>query len=231
MADDLVCDGRGWYKTYRQLDQWEWYKDSHMVHLFIHLLNKANFEDKRWEGITVKRGQFITSLDSLSSETGISRQTVRTCLNKLKSTHEITQQSTHRYTIITITKYNTYQSGIDEPNTVINTVTNTRLTHHQHTTNTNEEVKNKRSIIMPPFFEDFWKVYPTRNGHKVGKAKTLKLFASLPDGDKELIVRAAANYAKSKTAKDGYAKDPERFLKDDYWKDWIETKKEDSDFL
>ncbi len=96
--------------------------------------------------------------------------------------------------------------------------------------------KDNKPILKPyiPLFEKFWEAYPLRNGHKVGKQKTYKLFASLLNGDRELIIQAAQNYAKSKLAKDGYAKDPERFLKDDYWRDWLEVKKQkqgESEFI
>lgn len=99
----------GWIKTYRKLQEWEWYTDSHMVHLFIHLLLEANHRDRRWRGITIKRGQVLTSRGKLSFETGISERTIRTCLKRLKATNEVTIQSTNRFTLITICNYGSYQ--------------------------------------------------------------------------------------------------------------------------
>lgn len=205
---------------------WGWYKHSDTKSIFIHLLLIANNQDNEWNNITVKRGQAITSLPHLSRDTGISIQSIRTCLNRLKSTGEITDKSTNKYRIITIIKYDTYQSQKETINRQINNQTNRQSTGNQQAINSKQEVKKERSIIYPPFFEDFWKAYPKRNGNKVGKAKTLKLFVHLLNGDRELIIKAAENYAASKTAKEGFAKDPERFLKDDYWKDWIEAKQD-----
>lgn len=116
-----------------------------MFHIFSHLLNKANYEDKYWQGILVKRGQLITSLPHLSEETGISIQSVRTCLNHLKSTGEITDKSTNKYRLITIVKYNTYQCGEEVTNQQTNRQTNSQLTGNQQATNSNEEVKKERS--------------------------------------------------------------------------------------
>jgi len=36
----------GWLKLHRKFKEWEWYQDSKMVHLFIHLLVTANHQNK-----------------------------------------------------------------------------------------------------------------------------------------------------------------------------------------
>lgn len=106
----------GWIKTYRKLVKWEWYKDSAMVHLFIHLLITANYREEKWRGILIKRGQLITSRKMLSNQTGISEQSIRTCLERLKSTNEITIKSTNRNSIITVCNYDNYQCMENEAN-------------------------------------------------------------------------------------------------------------------
>lgn len=107
-------DDNGWIKIYRILADWEWYTDSHMVHLYIHLLISANSRDKRWRGIEVKRGQLVTSLDKLHAQTGISVRSLRTCLERLESTGEIEQKTTNAYRLITICKYGIYQAREEE---------------------------------------------------------------------------------------------------------------------
>lgn len=106
----------GWIKLHRKLKEWEWYNDSQMVHLFIHLLFGANYEAKQWKGVTVNRGQIITGRKQLSKETGISEQSIRTCMERLKSTNELTIKSTNRYSIITICNYDSYQLSEDDSN-------------------------------------------------------------------------------------------------------------------
>ena len=141
-----------WLKLYRKLTEWEWYTDSHMVHLFLHLLIKANSSDKNWRGITVKKGQLITNLNALSVQTGISKQSVRTCLNRLEKTGEINTQTNTRFTVITICKFDSYQDNGKTINTQTNTHINTPLTHDQHTANTpsthTKEYKNIRKITV-----------------------------------------------------------------------------------
>lgn len=133
----------GWIKTYRKLMEWEWYTDSHMVHLFIHLILKANHEDKRHRGKIIKRGQLVTSRNILSIETGISEQTIRTCLERLKLTNELTIQSTNRNSVITICNYDSYQEKKEETNQPTNQPTNQQVTNHQ---TRSKEVKNNSTI-------------------------------------------------------------------------------------
>ncbi len=130
----------GWIKIHRRLKEWEWYHDSKMVHLFIHLLISANHKDKKWMGNNVKRGQLIVGLNSLNNDTGITIQSLRTCLKRLEETKEISIKTTNRFTIITLCKYESYQ--------VEQQTTNKQLTNKQQTTNkqltTNKKVKKEK---------------------------------------------------------------------------------------
>ena len=117
----------GYVKEYRSIMQWEWYTDYKTAHLFRHCILKANYEAKKWRGIEIRVGQFVTSLAHLAQETGLSIQNVRTSLNKLKSTQEITCKTTSQNTIITINNYDKYQER--------NTNFNKQLTNEQQTTN------------------------------------------------------------------------------------------------
>ena len=71
---------------------------------------------------------------------------------------------------------------------------------------------------FPVWFEDFWRTYPANaSGRRRGKAKTYGLVKSLSDDDQRLIVSAAKAYAAEKTE---FVRDPERFVKDDFWRDY-----------
>jgi hypothetical protein len=72
-------------------------------------------------------------------------------------------------------------------------------------------------------FNHFWELYPTRNGKKIGRRECFEFFLkNFPQAEIPSLFIATQYYAQSKTVKDGYAKDPIRFLKKDFWKDWIE---------
>jgi hypothetical protein len=137
----------GWIRIHRKFLDWEWFNKSEAVHLFMYLVLKANHKDGQWQGIDVKRGQFITSFGKVSTDTGISLQTIRTLLKKFEKTNEINIQTTNKFTIVTICKYECYQQE-NEP-------TNTQITNKQQTTNnqltTNKNDKNEKKFIIPTF--------------------------------------------------------------------------------
>ncbi len=146
----------GWISIHRKLTKWGWYQKSEMVHIFLHLLLMANHEDGKWQGHIIKRGQFITGRLSLSKDTGISQQTIRTCLDRLKSTNEITIKSTNKFSIITILKYEDYQS--EQGRLTIKSTT--KLTNNQPTTNqqlttNNKDNNEKKEILQTEVCEEF----------------------------------------------------------------------------
>ena len=134
----------GFIKLHRQLIDWEWYTDTPVKVLFLHLLLMANYEDGKWRGITVKRGQRLTSLQRLADETGLTVQQVRTALDKLENTGEITCQATNKYTLINVENYTLYQGKTGTSNKQSNKqTTNEQQTNNkQITTNKNNKKKN-----------------------------------------------------------------------------------------
>lgn len=66
-------------------------------------------------------------------------------------------------------------------------------------------------------FERWWKIFPKRGGRVRGKKNAYPLFNRIPKSEYQNLKKATDNYAKEKRIKD-----PERFLKNDYWKDFIE---------
>jgi hypothetical protein len=133
----FITMSEGWIKLHRKFEDWEWFNNSEMVHLFIYLLLNANHEDGKWRGIDIKRGQILTGLHTLNEHTKISIQKLRTCLSKLEKTGEINKQTTNKYSIITIINYDSYQ-GYQQ---TTNNRPNKQLTNNQQTTNNKQEYK------------------------------------------------------------------------------------------
>lgn len=104
----------GFVKIHRSLLCWEWYHNKNTCRLFLHLILTANYEDKKWQGKIIKRGQRVTSLSKLASETDMTVREVRTALKNLKTTGEVTSESTSNYSIITIKNYDKYQDVTSE---------------------------------------------------------------------------------------------------------------------
>lgn len=106
-----------WIKLPRTFCDWRWYKDSHMVLLYLHILLHASFSDKEIGEVVIKRGQMLTSYAQLCNNTGLSLQTVRTCIKKLLKTKQIKVLSCKRHTTISVVAYDSFQpEGKDELN-------------------------------------------------------------------------------------------------------------------
>jgi len=131
----------GWVKLHRDLLKWEWWDDMPTRTLFIYILLKANHEDTKWHGKTIKRGGFITSIPSLSKGSGLSYQQVRSSLAKLVKTNEITDKSTNKYRAITITQWDKWQ---DDHRQITDNLTDKQQTNNRQITAV-KEVKKERS--------------------------------------------------------------------------------------
>lgn len=133
----------GWVKIHRQFLEWEWFDEPNTCRLFIYCLLKANHQDKKYRGKTIKRGTFVTSLEVLSKDTKISVQSIRTALNNLESTGELTSKRSSKGTVIQVVKYDEYQTLTHEP-------TEEQQTANKQLTTTKNEKKDNI-----PTAEDF----------------------------------------------------------------------------
>lgn len=129
----------GWIKIHRQIIEWEWFTDTNTFRVFLQLLLKANHKEKKYRGMVLKVGTIITSRDILALETRLSVQQVRTALDKLKSTNEITIKTSSQGTIIEVVNYAKYQLATNE-------VTNKQPINNQQVTTNKNEKNNKENI-------------------------------------------------------------------------------------
>ena len=140
----------GWIKIYRSLLHWEWSDVPEMVALWVRLIIRATHEDTQWHGVTISRGQLVTTTAKLAAESGLSPQQVRTCLDRLKASNQINTQTTNKYTIITICKYEAYQ----ETETTEKQTNGKQTTRKQQTNNTQatsiSRIKEQEELINKP---------------------------------------------------------------------------------
>ncbi len=184
----------GWIKLHRGLIDWEWYTDHNTCRLFIHCILRANFEDKVWRGIPINRGSFYTSLDTLSSETGLSNRQIRTSLDKLGMTGEVTSSGMARGRMITVVEYESYQQ--DDRLDVSEKAGKGQAGDRLVTTNKNLRTKEVKNIHIP--FDSFWDIYPK----KVGRADAEKKWNNLnPDDDIFTLINNHLSFAYLSTEK------------------------------
>jgi hypothetical protein len=204
----------GWIKLHRSLIDWEWYTDHNTTRLFVHCLVRANFEDKKWRGIDIKRGSFYTSLDTLSDETGLTPMQIRTSLKKLKSTGEVTGSGMARGRMITVVGYEEYQEDSRLGNRVATgsqqadnrEVTANKNLRTKEDKNINplgnglpesadeisDEKKKKREArtnLINQAFDFFWIAWPT----KKSKQKAFKSFVKVCGSKNDEAVEGLTN--------------------------------------
>lgn len=205
----------GYVLLHRKMMEWGWYKDSQTVHLFLHLLFKASWKKSEWKGIPINRGEIIVGRKTLHFETGISEQSIRTILTRLKSTNELTIKSTSRFSVITICNYESYQNVKNEINQQTNQQTNQQSTTSKELKNIKENKNNTYSVC----FETFWNRYP----RKVGKDKAWQSWSKLKcDINIELILTALDWQIKQESwVKDSgrFIPHPTTYLNQGRWKD------------
>ena len=131
----------GFVKLYRSIESWEWYTDSNTKSLFLHCLIRANHKPVKWRGTVIEIGEFITSFESLSVDTGMTVREIRTSLAHLERTGEITRKTTNRFTRITVVKWADFQGQDDDSD---KQTTSERQTNDKQTT-TNKKYKNDKN--------------------------------------------------------------------------------------
>ena len=188
----------GYIKIDRRIMNWEWYTDTNTFVLFIHLLLLANWRDNRFMGREIPRGSLVTSIGHLAEGTNLTVKQVRTALEHLKATGEISIQATNKYSVITVTNYGLYQD--EEPESASKRQANGKQTANEGQTKgnqraTTEERKKERKEeynIALPFSEKFaevwerWKTYRTEIKHKLTastEASQLKKLSAYSESD------------------------------------------------
>ena len=73
-----------------------------------------------------------------------------------------------------------------------------------------------------PDFEQWWERMPRRNGKRVGKGEAREVWRKLSTDKRRRAFEAAQHYRDSCDRGDTIAKDPVRFLRRDYFEDWLE---------
>jgi hypothetical protein len=168
---------KGYIKLYRQIqDCWIW--DSDEKHnrrsAWIDLLMLANHKDKKISFndriITIKRGQYLTSIRKLAERWKWSANTVSVFLKLLENDNMITKESDRHRTLLTIINYSIYQDTQTPTDTPTDTESETQTDTQGETVgktpaelnNNDNNDKNDKEDIYIRKFEEVWKHYPRK---------------------------------------------------------------------
>jgi len=104
----------GYIKLHRSILDWQYWDDHNTTRLLIFFLVSVNFEPKKWKGIQINAGQLITSYDKIAMQTKLSTKQIRRSIKILVECNEIAQQTTNKFQLITLIKWEELQ--IEENN-------------------------------------------------------------------------------------------------------------------
>ncbi len=149
-----------------------WKKPSDWLKIWIYILGNVNYQDnnlfKRWEN--------LFRYDLVAIDCGCSYKSVENCMKFLKDRNQIGITRTARWAIISVNKYDEYQTmekykessrnlvGIKQESSSDSII--------EERNKGNKEIKEKRNNTYTESFEIFWKEYPNR----VGKPDALKKY-------------------------------------------------------
>lgn len=133
----------GYIKLHRKLVDWEWYTDVNVKVVFLHLLLTASFRKTSYQGMEILPGQVIVGTHALAVNTGLSRQQVRTALNKLASTNEITIKSTNKFSLVTIENWSSYQFENETSTSKSTSKSTNNQPHLKNVKKYKEDISNK----------------------------------------------------------------------------------------
>lgn len=127
---------QGWIKLNRKILDNPIIGRANYLALWVILLLKANHQEKKfmWNSdcIIIREGQLITGRKELCAMSGIPESTIEDILKYLERQHQIQQQKTTKYRLITIVNWKTYQKP--------DIVSDNKATTKQQQSDTNKNV-------------------------------------------------------------------------------------------
>ena len=217
-------------KIDRKILEWEWYRNEHTKNLFFHCLLKANWKDAKFEGKVITRGSFVTSVKRLSEELDLTSDEIKTALKHLIQTGEITKQTTNKYTVITVSNYDSYQEITKQIPNNSQTIAKPLPTIEEE-----KEIKNERKenagvpisqpVIQETRFNEFCQLYPKKVTNILSiNGEYTYLLQTTPSLKEDDLIVAVKNYAEAcrmQNTEEKFIAKPENWLKKSYWIEYL----------
>lgn len=222
-------------------EMWEAARTFSECEAWLDLIQSVRFEatDKTecigGREITYKRGQYPASNRFLAKKWMWGEQKVKSFLSKLKRKGMIETDSSQGMNIITLLKYDEYNSNnpsnnppsnpdnklnINELKDIVTHLITQQTTQCQPSGNPNSNKENKENnynnLSLDVSFDSFWDSYDK----KVGRPKCEKKWEALSQKEKIEAMRYIPEYVKSQPDKK-FRKNPETFLNQKSWNDEI----------
>ena len=152
---------RGYIKLWRRSFDSAIWENPKLWRFWTYCLMKATHKETSvmvgFQQIHLKKGQFVFGRKIASKETGLSEQTIRTCLQKLNGS-KLTIKTTNKFTVITIDKWDIFQT--EEKNQPANQPSsNQQVTTYKNDKNNKKKKGNGLFKIPEEIPETEWNNY------------------------------------------------------------------------
>lgn len=111
----------GFIALHRQIESHWIFEDPDYFRIWVAMLFAANFKDgealMNGRVVRIKRGQLVFGLNAWSARYRVTSRKLRTLIKHLENSKMIDRQTTNKYSIISITNYESHQ-GSDKPVTI-----------------------------------------------------------------------------------------------------------------
>jgi DNA-binding transcriptional MocR family regulator len=149
----------GYIIVVRGFLEWEWYEQPDVSRVMLHLMLKSNYTAKKWQGIEIGIGEFVTSTEKLSTALGISSFKIKNALKKLSDTGYIKIETTNKFTKIKLMESSVYQSKPFEKQkqteqlATIKPKTTQKQTDTTNKNNKEKEIEESKNIFKTEIFK------------------------------------------------------------------------------
>lgn len=134
-------------KIDRNITNWQWYQNANTFRVFVDLIIDANIKEGWHQGVKIPRGSTATSYEKIANRLNLTIQQVRTAIQHLKLTGELTTKNHSKFQVITIVNYNLYQDKSTGKNSPKQQSVNIQLTVNQQQSKNNKEfIKNAQEL-------------------------------------------------------------------------------------
>lgn len=206
-------------------EDWDWYYDDITKKVYDYCYRRASYKDRNYQGTKLKKGSFVTSRSQMARELKISVQNVRTAIEHLKSTNDLTTETSRKGTIITVENYD-YLTSVNQLSN--HNVTNCQPTANQQVTTNKKDNKVKNVVVgagapttnFSNDFLEFWNVYSKKRKKYQMDTYVYWNDQNYTSQEVEQIIYGAKKYSEEMKS-DKHMVYARTFLEDEKWKDYI----------
>ena len=217
-----MSDGN-YVKISRSILDWEWWMDMNTTRVFIYMIIRANWKEGKFKGMDIPRGSFVASIASISDGTGLTHDEVRTAIKHLIKSGNVTKQSTNKYTVFSVVGYDSYQDT-SQANPKQSPSYSQAIPNDRRKKEGNNISLSDRAREGPMRFDEFWNAYPKKVNMLNAQGEYTYVLETTAELSEDDLITAAKNYAEACSinhTKDRYIKNPENWLKESVWIDFM----------